>query len=130
MTSRRRGIKHRGGLRKYAQAKRDITNWMREDGNPDARFTTMFDLYRLPSDFPGHENASRVADPHERIGILEDALREDVSDGRFIPYLQLHEFEALLLSDPRKLEVQFPDRGDEIGKLIEGGGIIWITRIG
>ena len=119
VTSRRRGIKHRGGIRKYAQAKRDTTNWMNEDRNPDARFTTMFDLYRLPTDFPGHENAFRVGDPHERIRILENALSEDISDGRFIPYLRLHEFEALLLSDPWKLEVQFPDRRDEICRLIE-----------
>ena len=119
MTKRRCGIKYRGGISKYGQVKRDITNWMKEDRNPDARFTTMFDLYRLPSDFPGYENSSNAADPHERIGILERALKEDVSDYRFIPYLQLHEFEALLLSDPRKLEVQFPDRRDEICRLIK-----------
>ena len=119
MTSRRRGFKHRGGIRKYAQARRDVTNWMSEDRNSDVRFTTMFDLYGLPQDFPGYENASRAGDPYERIGILEDALKEDISDFRFIPYLQLHEFEALLLADPCKLEVQFPDRKDEICRLIE-----------
>ena len=119
MTSRRRGIKHRGGIGRYAQAKRDITNWTSEDRNPDARFTTMFDLYRLPQDFPGYGNVSRASDPYERIGILEDALKEDIFDSRFIPYLQLHEFEALLLADPGKLEVQFPDRKEEICRLIE-----------
>ena len=119
MTSRRRGIKHRGGIRRYAQARRDITAWMSEDRNPDARFTTMFDLYRLPSDFPGYENASGSGDPYKRIGILEDALKEDISDDRFIPYLQLHEFEALLLSNPRELEAQFPDRRNEICRLIK-----------
>ena len=119
MTSRHRGIKHRGGIGKYAQARRDVTNWMSEDRNSDVRFTTMFDLYGLPTDFPGYENASRAGDPYERIGILEDALKEDFSDIRFIPYLQLHEFEALLLADPRKLEVQFPDRKEEICRLIE-----------
>ena len=34
-------------------------------------------------------------------------LREDISDRRFIPYIQLHEFEALLLSDPAKFDVHF-----------------------
>ena len=119
MTSRSRGIKHRGGVSHYAQVRRDITNWLAEDRNRDARFTTMFDLYGLPGDFPGYENAARARDPYERVSILEDALMEEMQDTRFIPYLQLHEFEALLLSDPRKLDAQFPGRDEEICRLTD-----------
>ena len=54
-TLRKRGVKHRGGIARYAQAKRDITNWIKEDQNSDARFTTMFDLYGLPESFPGYQ---------------------------------------------------------------------------
>ena len=119
MTSRRRGVRHRGGIGNYAQAKRDINAWMMEDQNPDARFTTMFDLYGLPADFPGYEDAARRPDPYERVSTLEDALSQGISDSRFIPYLQLHEFEALLLSDPQKFESQFYDRGVGIRRLVE-----------
>ena len=53
----------------------------------------------------------RPLDPYRRVKILEDALRDDISDlrRRFIPYFQVHEFEALLLPDPQKLEAQFYD---------------------
>lgn len=92
---------------------------MKEDQNPDARFTTMFDLYALPRNFPGYEAASQATDPRQRVGDLESALRDDIDDWRFIPYIQLHEFEALLLADPQKLEVQFPGSDDGIRRLVE-----------
>lgn len=119
LTSRRRGVRHRGGIGNYAQAKRDINAWMMEDQNPDARFTTMFDLYGLPRDFPGFQDAAGRPDPYERVSILEDGLSEGISDSRFIPYLQLHEFETLLLSDPQKLDSQFYDRSVGIRRLVE-----------
>lgn len=121
MTGRKRGVKHSGGISSYAKAKNDIQAWIRDDQNPDARFTTMFDLYGLPTDFPGYGDAVQSRDPYRRVEILEDALRDDISDPRrrFIPYFQLHEFETLLLSDPQKLESQFPDRRYEIQRLGE-----------
>lgn len=119
MTSRKRGIKHRGGIVNYRLPRMEINQWLREDDNPDARFTTMFDLYGIPADFPGYDVARRLMDPYARVGRLKAALREDISDHRFIPYIQLHEFEALVFSCPRKLEAQFYDRGDEIQRLIK-----------
>ena len=79
----------------------------------------MFDLFRLPNDFPGYEKAKRTPDPYQRVQTLEDALRDDISDCRFVPYIQPHEFEALLLCDPQNLDVQFPDRNNEIEELAE-----------
>ena len=119
MTSHKHGIKYRGGIMRYAQAKSDIKAWIMEDQNPDARFTTMFDLYHLPTDFPGSKDAAQISDPYQRIRTLEDALSGDIADPRFIPYLQLHEFEALLLSDPQKLDSQFPDRSTGVQQLVE-----------
>ena len=117
-TRRSRGQKYSGGIRNYAKAKRDIEHWMREDRNSDARFTTMFDIYALPEDFPGYEDARQKRNPYDRVRLLEGALGEDISDRRFVPYLQLHEFEALLFSDPQKLEELFNGRNAEIGRLV------------
>lgn len=53
---KRAHCEYRGGWRRgnaYSTVKKDIAAWMKEDKNPDARFTTMFDLYALPEDFPG-----------------------------------------------------------------------------
>ena len=118
-TSRSRGRKYSGGVRSYAKAKRDIERWMKQDQNADARFTTMFDLYALPGDFPGYEDARQLHDPYARVRLLEDALLEDIPDQRFVPYLQLHEFEALLFSDPQKLEAQFNRHSAGIERLAQ-----------
>ena len=116
-TSRRRNIKYRGGIPGYAYARDDIIRWLKSDGNPDARFTTMFDLYALPDDFPGWADSAGQRDPYVRVAALENALASDIADWRFIPYLQLHEFEALLLSEPRQLGTQFAGCHDAISRL-------------
>ncbi len=118
MTSLKRGVKYRGGLSGYTQAKKDVMAWIKKDQGSDARFTTMFDLYGLPRDFPGYGDAEKVRDPYSRVRTLEKAMGEDISDRRFIPYIQLHEFEALLLSDPQKLGLQFSDCDAGIQRLI------------
>lgn len=118
-TSRRGGRKYRGGISHYAQVRKDIRNWTREDQNSDARFTTMFDLYALPQDFPCYDAATQRADPLQRADDLEDALAQDICDDRFIPYIQVHEFEALLLAAPAEMDSQFPDDTDAIRRLGE-----------
>ncbi len=115
-TRRTRGRKYRGGLSTYAKARNDITRWLKQDQNPNVRFTTMFDLYGLPTDFPGYETAAND-DPHLRVEALENALKKDIGDERFIPYIQLHEFEALLLSDPETLHAQFDGAAGGIARL-------------
>jgi len=41
------------------------------------------------------------AHPTDRVTKLEAAVAEELGDPRFIPYVQLHEFEALILSQPQ-----------------------------
>ena len=88
-----------GGMSSYTHAKLDL-NLMRLS-NPDSSFeshifTTMFDFYALPNDFPGYDEAKTIVDPYSCVNVLEQSLSNAVSDIRFIPYIQLHEFEALL----------------------------------
>jgi hypothetical protein len=113
-TNAARGRTGRGGVTTYAKLRRDLSQWLRQDAT--ARFTTCFDCYRLPSDFPGMKQP-RPSDPEANVAQLEAALVEDVGSDRLIPYLQLHEFEALILSDPSKLLLMYPDRGQEISRL-------------
>lgn len=121
-TRRRRRAHHltyRGGLTTYRHASADIRRWVREDRSGSVRFTTMFDLYRLPPDFPRYAAAAEVSDPYARVAMLESGMSEDIGDRRFIPYIQLHEFEALLFTDIQKLDTQFPDRRSEIQRLVK-----------
>ena len=116
-TSRKRNIKHRGGIVRYAQAHHDIARWMREQSGPDVRFTTMFDLFRLPRDFPSNEAPTPV-DPRERVDALQQALLEDIDDDRLLPYIQLHEFESLVLVDPGLLRGLYPEHASGVDRLV------------
>jgi hypothetical protein len=107
---------HRGGLPDYGKARRDLERWMAEDAG--AVFTTMFDLYALPEDFPEFSEARRLINPYERVAFLEAALAADINDHRLIPYLQLHEFEALLFCDPEKFDWEYLEHGPAITRLV------------
>lgn len=56
-TKRTKNSVYRGGLVSYGQIKKDIILWLKQDKDSQARFTTMLDLYVLPNDFPGFEEA-------------------------------------------------------------------------
>jgi hypothetical protein len=98
----------RGGMTSYQKARGDILRWIKQEAHsPDVYVTTMFDLYALPDDFPQFDEAMSKATPQLRVAALEDALRADIGFQRFLPYIQLHEFEALVLADPSKIAPQF-----------------------
>ena len=101
-TGRKHGRIYRGGMTTYIKAKRDIQRWLSSDSA--AYLTTMFDLYKLPGDFPGVAEAAGLRDPYAKVKHLETALSADVPNPRFIPYLQLHEFEGLLFSDVQAID--------------------------
>lgn len=109
---------YRGGLTTYQRARRDIETWMKQDGGPTCWFTTMFDLYGLPSDFPGI-SPSPAQEPYQRVAALEQALANDIKHPRFIPYIQLHEFETLLLADIRQLDWEYLEHDRQISRLVE-----------
>lgn len=118
-TKRKRGRVWRGGVRHYGRIKKDLTIWMSAEQKPGVRFTTMFDLYRLPRDFPGIEKATNTDDPFEHVAELEHAFEHDIGKHSFIPYIQLHEFEALVLADPQKFDWEFINHNRSIRKLLE-----------
>lgn len=101
-TGRQRGKIFRGGMTSFARAERDIRRWLAED--PSAYLTTMFDLYRLPVDFPQYVVAKGQHDPYRKVAILEQALAEAIGSHHFIPHIQLHEFEGLLFSDVETID--------------------------
>lgn len=117
-TSRDKRRIYRGGMLDYTRVRKDLMRWMKEDRRPDAAFTTMFDLYALPVDFPDHAAARAHPDVYQRVRALETAFARDIGDARFIPYIQVHELEALLLSDPSCFRARFRERERGIQRLI------------
>jgi len=86
----------RGGVSKYGPIRKDVLRSLKDH---TAIITTMIDFYRLPSDFPGMEKITNVVDPYQKIQIIEAEFMNDIDNSRFIPYIQLHEYEAILFSD-------------------------------
>jgi hypothetical protein len=118
ITTGRKGPKvYRGGHLKYEHLRRDLTIWMKEDQRPDAWFTTMVDLYGLPADVPGYDESRLISDPIQKAQFLQNELKSDLGHWRFLPYVQLHEFEALLFSDPDSFFAAFPDEVDAVAAI-------------
>jgi Domain of unknown function (DUF4276) len=116
--ARRKGQVHRGGGRKYVPMKNDIMRFLKQEKASDVFFTTMIDLYAIHPDFPGlAESESMCQDPLQRVEFLEKCFAEDIGDPRFIPYIQLHEYEAYLFSDPTCFEFIDAERTKEIEAL-------------
>jgi len=116
-TSKDKNKFYRGGLVSYQKAKKDIQSWLREDSNTDARFTTMFDLYALPNDFPCYKELTSIKNPYQKVESIEYAMKEDINDLRFIPYIQLHEFETLVLANPGNLALEYFENSKGIQSL-------------
>jgi len=96
---------NKGGRTNYARVKRDVLVLLKQDRS--AYCSTMVDLYGLGPGFPGHPPPDHLSNI-EKVRHVEQAVKEDIcskvpdlrADLRFIPYLELHEYEALLFSDP------------------------------
>jgi hypothetical protein len=115
LTNRKLG--KRGGILDFDKIKGDLTRLMREDGNADARFTTMMDLYALPAEFPGWAEARMKTLPKDRVAVLEAALHVTLDDRRFIPHIQLHEFETLLYCNLLELQRRIADNENGFARL-------------
>lgn len=116
--SRGKGQVHRGGVIKYGPFRRGLVELIQQHGHrPGVMFSTMLDYYKYPADAPGWADAKKIADTARRVAVLQDALANDTDPRRLIPHLQLHEFEALLFTDPSCLEFTHPGQPAAIAAL-------------
>jgi hypothetical protein len=91
----------------YQKLKNKVLQWLKEE--PTTWVTTMVDLCAMPDDYAGFEE-NKHKPPLDKIKGLEAAFKADIekeglANWRFIPNYQLHEFEALLFSDPKQMEL-------------------------
>jgi hypothetical protein len=115
---------HKGGNFRIERLLPDVRN--RLLGDPDSFCTTFFDFYGLPPEFPGKATAVELASPKEKAEAVCKALTETLTATigqdpmqRFIPYIQMYEFEALLFSDPVGLArgVESPELSDHFKQI-------------
>ncbi len=104
-----KGKVHKGGMVNYAKARNTILKDLTYTKKDDVFVTTMFDLYALPTDTPGKNEANKISDPYQKVSCIEKAMFdfEKLTRPVYHPYIQLHEFEALLFSDLTFLANQY-----------------------
>lgn len=119
-TSHKNGRIYRGGGSNYEHVRKDMLKWSNE--RQGDCFSTMFDFYGLPFNFPGMDNLPRNQTHLEQVEYLEHQLLQnfkgEIALEKFIPYIQLHEFEALLFAEISKLSEEYPESIFQLNKLI------------
>ena len=98
------------GSPSYGRYYNDVTTFLRKE--KDIVVTTMIDFFRLPNDFPGYSDAQNITDKQQRVEFIEDRIGERISHQRFVPYIQLHEFEGLLFTGMMGFN-QMPNCGEK-----------------
>jgi len=97
----------RGGFVNYQHLKNDAIRLL---SSPQQDFiVSMFvDFFRCP-EVPHKERWSIKGTHLEQVAEMEKCIAEDINDIRFIPYIQLHEFEALLFASNKGFVTFFTD---------------------
>lgn len=109
---------HRGGFVSYQHLKNDINRQLKSQGQ-DVIVTTFVDFFRCP-ELPEKESWCHISDHRLRVAEMENAIKRDIDDRRFYPYIQLHEFEALLFSSDIGFKMYNDDRiNQQIHEIIE-----------
>jgi hypothetical protein len=127
---------HKGGVyRSFESVTKEIVNLFKQE--PTAAVSTFFDFYAMPEDWPGVLEAKRAKATGRSTGeiakIVEDAWRREIvaktstlsHQAVFIPYVQMHELEALLFAGPKHMAEGFlkPELEGKIHQVItECGG--------
>jgi hypothetical protein len=104
-----------GGIVSWTTLKQQIENHLKQDS--EALITTFLDYYGIHDrhGFPAWDASKRVVNKEDKMNLLESSMLSDINPSiryRFIPYLQLHEFEGLLFNDIKVFEDNF--RPDEL----------------
>lgn len=99
-----------GGIANWTVLKREIETYLRRE--KDVLVTTLIDYYGIKDShgFPLWAEKQAIADKNQRLDELEAAMQANVDENlrpRFVPYLQLHEFEGLLFSDKQAFYTTF-----------------------
>lgn len=95
------------GIVSWQSAERHIANSLKED--PGLFVSTLVDYYKPKDDWPGLAEAKKVRFD-KKAAVFQEHLSKAMADtidnrwrpNRFIPFVMVHEFEALLFASPQK----------------------------
>lgn len=87
---------NKGGGRSWSSWASTLGRLQRQFKHHTDRFTTLIDLYAIPTDTPGFQ--PQAPDTRQHAQQIEAAIGASNADPRLIPYVQRHEIEALVLA--------------------------------
>ena len=104
--------KSNGGIVPWQTIKRQIETHLHE-GN--CYVSLLVDYYGIRDSylFPGWKECKEISSLSARLKYLCDSMKADIAPelaSRFIPYVQIHEFESLLFSDINAFKYNFDDK--------------------
>ena len=124
----------KGGDVRFDRVKHDVRNFLRQ--RADTYVSTFVDYYGL-HDWPALDRLDAGAAPYDvadKLGAaakqaIEIAFPETSAGRRFIPFVAVHEFEALLFSDSAILAAELGIKSGEIDSVLKAcGGPEWIDN--
>ncbi|MBU2629871.1 MAG: DUF4276 family protein, partial [Proteobacteria bacterium] len=101
----------KGGDVRFVRVKRDLETHLKQ--RADTYVTLFVDYYGIKSDWPGLSLVRSNATPAQIFDTINKATKATAvklfaaqrADKRFIPNITVHEFEALLFSDPNAISI-------------------------
>lgn len=118
----------KGGDVKFDRVKNDIGTHLKQRSNT---FLSLFiDYYGLKNDWPGLEEAKKQKSQADKAQKINEHTKNKVGslfedqrpNERFIPYIAMHEFEALLFADPQILSEHLHVAQTNIERILEKCG--------
>lgn len=109
---------HKGGFVNYEHLKNDLQRLLKSQGQ-DVIVSTFVDFFRCP-ELPSQAKVDSLPSHSKKVEEMQNIMASDINDWRFIPYIQLHEFEALLFSAANGFEMYFDEKiSNEIQGIID-----------
>jgi len=119
----------KGGSVRFVRARRDIARHLKQEKN--AYVSLLVDYYGIGKDWPGLKDVRSGASPTEiaatvcaatKAAIDAEFAEECRSDVRFVPNIAVHEFEALLFSDPVTLASEINVKPHSVEAIVQACG--------
>ncbi len=118
----------KGGDVRFSRVKKDIEKHLKQ--RKDTYLTLFVDYYGIKKDWPGLADAKKANSPKEKASLINQATKKKLIElfptchpqKRFIPYVSMHEFEALLFSSPSVLAKKLNIAESEVNSIISECG--------
>ena len=104
----------RGGLTNWKAVEQDLRDLFSQYKGPTYRFTTLWDYYGTPDNFPAFAKARSAPAGSDHAAIVEMELATHFTEPRFLPYVQMYEFEALVLAALDGLKELYPKQATSL----------------